>query len=216
MLIFLTYKQKKVFIYKLNANFLTHFLNLVVTTFGCVHSTIPGPPSLRTSKSLLIFCVWAGCCSKAALPLLHNHTATPKNLAKPSTVASETHPSSFKQPRQHPTIQHGDPIFRWSRHRPRICRPNVSGLESFVARYSPRTCRCLSIVRTTRIDVTYYRPNIQHGYPISCQSRHAPRICHRHGPRICRERITARIRSLSHYSPNSVVIPLQPKDLFVS
>ena len=150
-------------------------------------------------------------CSKAVSPLLDNHTATPKNLAKPSTMASETHPSSFKQPRQHPTIQHGNPIFRWSRYGPRICRPKVSGLESFVARYSPRTCRRLSIVRTTRIDVTYYRPTIQHGYPISCHSRHAPRICRRHGPRICRERITARIRSLSHYSPR-ICLFLRPNE----
>ena len=141
-------------------------------------------------------------CSKAVSPLLDNHTATPKNLAKPSTVASETHPSSFKQPRQHPTIQHGDPIFRWSRHRPRICRPNVSGLESFVARYSPRTCRRLSIVRTTWIDGTYYRPTIQHGYPIYCHSRHAPENLSSSRPKNL---------SWTYYSPNSVVIPLQPE-----
>ena len=116
--------------YKLNANFLTHFLNFGRYSFW-----------LCTQYQVRFDCIWA------AARLCHHFWSTIrpmlKNLAKPSTMASETHPSSFKQLRYTqtycPTIQHGNAIFHWSRHCLRICRRHVIAQETFVARYIPWT-----------------------------------------------------------------------------
>ena len=109
-----------------------------------------------------------------------------KNLAKPSTMASEA-PSSFhlfkllsNTETYCPTIQYGKASFRRSHQCPRFCRRHLTAQESSVARYSPRIGLSASIISTNSdIDGTYC-PTIQDGNPNSCESRHGPRICRRH------------------------------------
>ena len=66
-----------------------------------------------------------------------------KNLAKPSTMASETHRSSFpsnsdtRKISYRPTIQHGNHIFLLSRHGPIICHRCVTAQASVVNMLQP-------------------------------------------------------------------------------
>ena len=174
--------------YKLNANFLTHFLNFGRYHFGCVHSTIPGPLSLRTSKSLLIFCVWA------AARLCHHFWTTirlcSKNLAKP-------HPKHILQTSSN-TPRHTTGS-GWRSH----LSPVMSLTENLLAsRYSPRIISgtlqpknrswCFDHFQPTLIDGRYCS-TIQDGNPISCQSRH--------GPRFCRRRVTVQKSVVNAYQP---------------
>ena len=144
--------------------------------------------------------------SKAVLPLLVNHKAHAQNLAKQSAMASETHPSSFKQlsytQTYCPAIQHCDAIFRWSRHCPRIYCRHVTAQESFVARKARElvfTLRSFSS-NSDRWDILSDHPRRQsHLLPTTSW----PEILSSssYGPIICREYVTAQIWSSSHYSP---------------
>jgi len=108
------------------------------------------------------------------------------NLAKPSTMASETHPSSFKL---QATIIHPDilPNNRTSQCHLLLVTSLPENLWS--SWYSPRIIHGtlqpenrsshFDHFHPTPLDGTYF-PTIQDCYPISCQSRHGLRICCRH------------------------------------
>jgi hypothetical protein len=107
-----------------------------------------------------------------------------KNLAKPSTMASETHPSSFKQ------LSYTQHTARPSNMAMPSFAGHVTARESFVVMLQPKNhswhvtaqesvLHFDHYFHPTLIDGTYC-PTIQDGNPISCQSHQGLRICRRH------------------------------------
>ena len=92
---------------------------------------------------LLFVCVCESCSKATAFPYFGTTICGPssKVIPKPSTMASETHPSSFKQlsytQTYCPTIQDGNPISCQSRHGPRICYRHITVQKSVVNALQP-------------------------------------------------------------------------------
>ena len=138
--------------------------------------------------------------------LLDNHTPMLKNLAKPSTMASETHASNVKVLPNHPTWQsHLSPVtsltenLSSSRYSPRI----ISGTLQPKNRSS---CSIIFNQLSDRRDILPDHPTRQsHFLPVTSWPGNLLSSS-RYGPRICRQRVTARIRSSSHYSPENLFV----------
>ena len=157
--------------YKLNANFLTHFLNFGRYHFGCVHSI---------RSTFIAFELQQGC-----VTTLVNHKAHAQKSGQ--TIHHGLQNTSFKLQATiiHPDILPDHPTWQCHLSLVTLLPENLSS-----SHYSPRIIRGMlqpenrsshfHHFHPTLIDGTYC-PTIQDGNPISCQSRHGPRICRRHG-----------------------------------
>ena len=200
-------------------NFLTHFLNLGRSLLVAVY-TVPGPLSWCMSKSLYLskfvwvwyhkrVCLAYFCLcelSEAVAPLLDNRPYVGQSsrfwlILPPWRPKQHILHSSFSSMTTSclpcPTIQHGNLIFRPSRHVPRICRRHAH----YTARHHHATTRESVVVtlRPENIISVFFRPsfalliyNITSRYDTKfrsysaanqSQTRDSWRICRRH---VCR------------------------------